>query len=123
MTPREKRDRLLERLGTREREALLACSNITSHMLIPDAQVLHAVQQPMEPVKSLRLAPVGRTGHYQSAGWPAFLEYELPHDPRASRGGGARRACRATTWELWWAHERSAWSPDRVVVLRPTGGQ
>lgn len=123
MTPREKRDRLLERLGTREREALLACSNITSHMLIPDAQVLHAVQQPLEPVKSLRLAPVGRTGHYRSAGWPAFLEYDLPHDPRPPVAVELDGLAGATTWELWWAHERSAWSPDRIVVLRPTGGR
>jgi hypothetical protein len=121
--PSARRRRLLEGLGAREREVLLACSNITDHVLTNNPKASNGARQSLEPAHALRLVPAGTPGHYLSEGWPAFFEYEIPEGSRTPTALELDGVAGTTVWELWWTEERFNWSADRLVVLRSVRSQ
>jgi hypothetical protein len=118
-TPDDNRVKLLGRLNPQDRSALLSCVNLTGRMIASVDLPPKAERRPLEPVKSLRLDPTARLGHYRSLGWPAFLEFSLPDDARPPVGLEMSGLSRSTAWELWWTAESTGWSPDRIVLLKP----
>ncbi len=122
----EVRSHLLASLGPEDRQGLFGGMDVTPY-LVPTTRIPRGESRDLEssPIGSAGMTPTGPPGHYESQGWPSYVEFRL--NASASEVARARYLCvplvaREPGVELWWSDDSGQWSEGRSVAWKPRPG-
>ncbi|WP_435009136.1 hypothetical protein P12x_000385 [Tundrisphaera lichenicola] len=115
-------DRLLASLSDADREALSGGMDASAHRIPPPSDHEGRPPSVARLVAQSRLRPSG-PGHFESAGWPAYLEYRLGAEADDARALAVSDVRATRDVEFWWADVDGRWSPNRSAWWRPGPGQ